>query len=115
MSQLPTREQILAWISENPTQTAKRDIARAFGIKGAARIDLKRLLKELEAEGHLEKRRKTYRDPGRLPPVSVLQVLAPDTDGDLFARPLETEAALALAAAEASPWQAHWRGDPAAA
>jgi len=89
MSQLPTREQILAWISENPTQTAKRDIARAFGIKGAARIDLKRLLKELEAEGHLEKRRKTYRDPGRLPPVSVLQVLAPDTDGDLFARPLE--------------------------
>ncbi len=63
-------------------------ICRAFGIK-AARIDLKRLLKELEAEGHLEKRKKTYRDPDRLPPVSVLQVKQPTLDGDLFARPLE--------------------------
>ncbi|WP_146584784.1 ribonuclease R [Puniceibacterium confluentis] len=89
MSMLPTKSDILAWISEHPTLTAKRDIAKAFGIKGAARIDLKRLLKELESEGHLEKRHKTYRDPDRLPPVSVLQVLAPSRDGDLFARPLE--------------------------
>ena len=86
---IPTKEEILEWISENPTLTSKRDIAKAFGIKGAARIDLKRILKELEAEGHLEKRKKTYRDPDRLPPVSVLQVSETDADGDLFARPLE--------------------------
>lgn len=89
MKRIPTKEEILDWISENPTQTSKRDIARAFGIKGADRIDLKRLLKELESEGHLQKRRKTYRDPDRLPPVSVLQVEAPDSDGDLFALPME--------------------------
>ncbi|MGB5558738.1 MAG: ribonuclease R [Paracoccaceae bacterium] len=89
MSNIPSKEEILTWISENPTLAAKRDIARAFGIKGAARIDLKRLLKELEEDGHLEKRKKTYRDPEKLPPVAVLQVLAPDTQGDLFARPLE--------------------------
>ncbi len=89
MSKLPTKDEILQWISANPTQSAKRDIAKAFGIKGAARIDLKRLLKELEAEGHLQKRKKTYRDPESLPPVSVLQVQAPNVDGDLFARPLE--------------------------
>ncbi len=89
MSTLPTKPDILAWISEHPTLTAKRDIAKAFGIKGAARIDLKRLLKELEEEGHLEKRHKTYRDPDRLAPVSVLQVLAPSRDGDLYAKPLE--------------------------
>jgi ribonuclease R len=89
MSTLPTKADILDWIAANPTLTAKRDIAKAFGIKGAARIDLKRLLKELEAEGHLEKRKKTYRDPDRLPPVSVLQVKAPTPDGDLFARALE--------------------------
>ena len=89
MARIPTKPEILEWISNNPTLTAKRDIAKAFGIKGADRIDLKRVLKELEAEGHLEKRKKTYRDPDRLPPVSVLQVLAPDPDGDLFARPLE--------------------------
>ena len=89
MTTLPTKDEILKWISDNPTLTAKRDIAKAFGIKGAARIDLKRLLKELEEDGHLEKRKKTYRDPDRLPPVSVLQVQAPDRNGDLTARPLE--------------------------
>ncbi len=89
MKRIPTKEEILTWISDNPTLTSKRDIARAFGIKGAARIDLKRILKELEAEGHLQKRRKTYRDPDSLPPVSVLQVMEPDSHGDLFARPVE--------------------------
>ena len=89
MSQMPSKIEILQWISDNPTLTAKRDIAKAFGIKGAARIDLKRLLKELEDEGHLEKRKKTYRDPDRLPPVSVLQITGPASDGELLARPLE--------------------------
>ncbi|MDQ2090711.1 ribonuclease R [Marimonas arenosa] len=89
MSQLPTKDEILQWISDNPTETAKRDIARAFGIKGAARIDLKRLLKELEEEGHLQKRKKTYRDPEKLPPVAVLQISDPTPDGDLTARPME--------------------------
>lgn len=89
MSQIPDKKQILDWIEQNPTLTAKRDIAKAFGIKGAARIDLKRVLKELEAEGHLEKRKKTYRDPESLPPVSVLLIIGPDDDGDLYAKPME--------------------------
>ncbi|WP_375260386.1 ribonuclease R [Palleronia sp.] len=89
MADLPTKADILRWISDNPTLTAKRDIARAFGIKGQARVDLKRMLKELEEEGHLEKRKKTYRDPDTLPPVSVCEVMRPDADGDLHAKPLE--------------------------
>ena len=89
MSQLPTKTEILNWIADHPTLSAKRDIAKAFGIKGAARIDLKRILKELEDEGHLEKRKKTYRDPDRLPPVSIVQVGPPNAEGDMTARPLE--------------------------
>ncbi|MEO1537872.1 MAG: ribonuclease R [Pseudomonadota bacterium] len=89
MARIPSKQDILDWIEENPTLTAKRDIAKAFGIKGADRIDLKRMLKQLEEDGHLEKRRKTYRDPDKLPPVSVLQVNATSPDGDLFARPME--------------------------
>ncbi len=89
MKRIPTKEEILQWISENPTQTSKRDIARAFGIKGAARIDLKRILKELEASGHLEKRRKSLHAPETLPPVSVLIVASTTQDGDLVAKPVD--------------------------
>ena len=89
MSHIPSKDEILKWIADNPGLSAKRDIAKAFGIKGAARIDLKRVLRELEDEGHLEKRKKTYRDPDRLPPVSVLLVNEPDANGDLTAKPLE--------------------------
>jgi len=89
MNALPTKEQILQWISDNPTQSAKRDIARAFGIKGDARIDLKRLLREMEAEGSLDRQAKHFREPGSLPPVAMLVVLAPDDQGDLYARAVE--------------------------
>ncbi|MEM7731797.1 MAG: ribonuclease R [Pseudomonadota bacterium] len=89
MSQLPTKADILQWISDNPAQTSKREISRAFGIKGAAKIDLKRMLKELEEEGHLTKRKKTYRDPDKLPPVAVLRVAGQTPDGDLLAEPME--------------------------
>jgi ribonuclease R len=89
MSSLPNKAALIEWITSNPGQTSKRDIAKAFNIKGAARIDLKRMLKELEAEGHLVRAKKTYGDPEKLPPVSVLQVLAPTSDGDLYAKAME--------------------------
>ena len=89
MSRIPSKSEILAWIAEHPGESAKRDIAKAFGIKGADRIELKRLLKELEAEGTLERRRRSYRDADKLPPVSVLVVLPPDRSGDQFAKPME--------------------------
>lgn len=90
MDQLPSKAQILDWIAQNPSLSAKRDIVRAFGIKGsAARIELKRLLREMEAEGALEKRKRTFTPQGALPPVSVLEIVGSDAQGDLFARPLE--------------------------
>jgi ribonuclease R len=89
MASLPSKEQIMEWVADNPDANSKRDIAKAFGIKGAERIELKRLLKELESEGQLERRRRHYQDAERLPPVTVLELLPPDGSGDLFARPLE--------------------------
>ncbi|MFN3721950.1 MAG: ribonuclease R [Paracoccaceae bacterium] len=89
MEQLPSKEQILQWITENPGLQAKRDIARAFDIKGGARIELKRILKELEDEGQVAKQGRSYRDPESLPPVSILVITGPDAQGDVFARPME--------------------------
>ncbi len=86
MSTHPHQGEILTGSPTTRPRPPSATSPRPSGIKGADRIDLKRILKELEAEGQLEKRRKTYRDPDRLPPVSVLQVLAPDADGDLFAQ-----------------------------
>jgi ribonuclease R len=89
MKPLPSKDEIRQWIADNPGLSAKRDIAKAFGIKGDGRIELKRVLRELESEGVVEKTARRFREKGALPPVAVLQVLAPDAAGDLYARPLE--------------------------
>ncbi|MEE9453150.1 MAG: ribonuclease R [Paracoccaceae bacterium] len=87
MKHFPTKEQILEWVQANPRTTSKRDIAKAFNIKGQARIELKRILRELRNDGHLAKNRNTYRDAGSLQNVELLQVTAIDADGDLFGEP----------------------------
>ncbi|MCC5959992.1 MAG: ribonuclease R [Rhodobacteraceae bacterium] len=87
MKQLPGLDQLRAWIAENPG-ASKRDIAKAFDIKGGAKIDLKAMLRELEGEGVLPRRR-SKGGTGALPPVTVLEILAPDAQGDLFARAVE--------------------------
>ena len=51
----PTKEDILNYIRENPDRSGKRDIARAFSLKGDDRIWLKNTLRELEDEGLLER------------------------------------------------------------
>ena len=90
MATIPSRQQILDWVAEHPDAASKRDLAKAFGLRGGAeRIELKRILRELEADGLLARRRRHYEDAGALPPVSVLALIGPDAQGDLFAKPLE--------------------------
>ncbi len=89
MTDLPDKEQILRWIADNPDKAGKREIARAFGVKGAARVELNRMLAELRAEGRIPRRSRTVSEGARLPPVAVLAVEGPDAAGDLIARPLE--------------------------
>jgi ribonuclease R len=92
MSRLPSTDEILAWLQENPGQTAKRDIARAFGLKGAAKAELKQRLAEMKRAGLIERRRGKIRPEGALPPVLVLRVTDIDRAGELWAEPLEWEA-----------------------
>ena len=86
-----TRERVLEALANEP-QGTKRDIARALGIKGAERIALKRILKELESEGVLSKApRRAYTRAGELPGVTVLEIIGQDPDGELLARPTRWE------------------------
>ncbi len=85
---LPSKQQILDYIQSSQTPVGKREIARAFQVKGALRADLRAMLKELEEEGAIDRGRKRKMAPkGALPEVSVLQVEGYDEDGDLLARP----------------------------
>jgi ribonuclease R len=85
----PTKEQVLAFIRESDGPVGKREIARAFHLKGADRIPLKAMLKELETEGQVDRNRKQLAAAGVLPEVTVVQVIGPDADGDLWARPVD--------------------------
>ena len=87
---LPTREAVLAFIEDSPQKVGKREIAHAFGIKGSDKIELKRLLKEMQEEGAIEKDRAGLRKAGRLPPVVVADIDSRrDRDGELVARPAQ--------------------------
>jgi len=89
---LPSREEILTFLRESPGKGGKRDITRHFNIKGGARIALKRLLAEMADEGSLQGNRREFREPGKLPSVTVLEVTGRDDDGDLVARPVVWDA-----------------------
>ena len=91
MSHFPTKDAILDWIKDNPKSTGKREIARAFGITGGGRVELKRILRELENEGHVSRSKRRIGHAGHLPPVGVLIANGPDNDGDIFARPANWE------------------------
>ena len=79
--QLPTREQILEAIADFPEINSKREIARHFNIKGDDRVPLKVLLRDMEKEGLLARKRKELRPVGELPAVTVLDIPA-DADPD---------------------------------
>ncbi len=87
-SGLPSKHQILEFIKgEQARPAGKREIARAFAVKGGDRAALKRLLAEMTEEGLLSGNRKGFKEPGVLPPVAVVEIVARDADGDLIAEP----------------------------
>ena len=89
LAPLPSKEQVLEFIRESPGRVGKREIARAFHVRGDDRAILKQLLKELADEGAIERgRRRGLAPAGTLPPVTVIEITGIDRDGELMARPL---------------------------
>ena len=89
---LPSREAILDYVareSERGAKIGKREIARAFAVKGADRIGLKRLIKDMEADGLLDRRRKAIAKAGELHSMQLAEIAGQTKDGDLFAVPTE--------------------------
>jgi ribonuclease R len=88
---LPSRQQILDLIAHAEGEVGKREIAKAFGLKGQEKIQLKALLKDMAEEGLIDGRRTAYHRMGGVPKVTVLRVIEIE-DGDPIAVPDRWEA-----------------------
>jgi len=85
---LPTRKQILDFIASSDQPAGKREIARAFGLSGQTKIDLKRLLKDMADEGLIDSSPgRAFHQAGGVPKVTVLRVAAVDDGGAIWAVP----------------------------
>ncbi|MGH1402681.1 MAG: ribonuclease R [Alphaproteobacteria bacterium] len=91
-----SKEALFEFIKSSNKPLTKREIARAFGIKGGEnRVALKQILKSLEKDGSITKQPGgVYSAPDGLPPVAVIEINEIDLDGDVFAKPLEWNADL---------------------
>ena len=83
---LPSKEQILEFIQTADGPAGKREIGKAFGLKGQEKIALKKRLKDMAEEGLIDGKRTAYHRMGGVPKVTVLKVVAIE-DGDVFAEP----------------------------
>jgi ribonuclease R len=90
---LPSRKQILDFIASSDQPAGKREIARAFGLKGNDKIALKKLLNDMGDEGLIDTSRgRAFHQVGGIPKVTVLKVVAADEDGAIWAVPEHWEA-----------------------
>ena len=94
----PSREAILDFIEEERAagrEVGRREIAKAFGLDQGGKIWLKRLLRELEAEGETgsDGTVRPIHPRNALPPVLLSEIKRRDREGDLIAQPLEWDEA----------------------
>lgn len=94
-SSLPSMTELMNYLNEQTGSVSKRDIARAFHIKGDNRTELRHMLKALKDNGTItrDKSARSYRMriAGRLPEHCQLEITGQDSMGDLLARPFEWE------------------------
>jgi len=90
---LPSRKQILDFISTSEQPAGKREIARAFNLRGNDKIALKKLLNDMADEGLIETSRgRAFNQVGGIPRVTVLNIVDADEDGHVWAKPEHWEA-----------------------
>ncbi|MGV1013957.1 MAG: ribonuclease R [Methyloceanibacter sp.] len=87
VGELPSKQDILDFLASTTGEAGKREIARAFGVKGGDRIALKKLLRDMADDGLIAGSRRKLTRPGILPPITVLEITARDADGEFVARP----------------------------
>lgn len=87
----PSKDALVAFITSADTAIGKREIARAFSIKGQDKITLKRVLKEMEQDGLIGRQEgsKRYGKASSLPDSMMADIVRFSRDGDLIAFPVD--------------------------
>ncbi|THD38033.1 MAG: VacB/RNase II family 3'-5' exoribonuclease [Sphingomonas sp.] len=85
---LPTRQQIIDFITSSDQPAGKREIAKAFRLAAHEKIALKALLKDMADEGLIDSAPgRAFHKAGGLPKVTVLRVADVDDGGNVWAVP----------------------------
>ena len=85
---LPSREEILDFIASSDQPAGKREIARAFALKGQDKVQLKAMLRDMADEGLIDSSPgRAFHKAGGVPKVTVLRVVESDDGGNIFAVP----------------------------
>ncbi|MEC3949231.1 ribonuclease R family protein [Sphingobium sp. HWE2-09] len=88
----PTRDEVVDFITTSDQPAGKREIAKAFGLKGQEKIALKALLKDMADEGLIDLGpARAFHKMGGVPKVTVLRIIDVD-DTTLIATPERWEA-----------------------
>lgn len=83
---MPTPQQVLDFIQSSDIPAGKREIAKAFGLKGQEKIKLKALLKDMAEEGLIDGSKSAFHRMGGVPKVTTLKIVDID-EGELIAEP----------------------------
>ncbi|MFN0024286.1 MAG: ribonuclease R [Parvularculaceae bacterium] len=108
----PTKDEIAAFLRDSEGEISRREIARAFNVKGDDRAALRTMIKEMQTDGAVRRTGpKKVASADALPPVLAIDILSVDDDGAMLCLPSswegETEPPIIRlspkAAAEAKP------------
>lgn len=88
---VPTMDELMAYLQTQSAPVHKRDVARAFGVKGSDKVVLKSMFKELRQQGKIQVGRggRKIGLTDALPSRVVVEITGLDSMGDLMARPLD--------------------------
>ncbi len=83
---MPSAQQVLDFIQSSDIPAGKREIAKAFGLKGQEKIKLKALLKDMAEDGLIDGSKSAFHRMGGVPKVTTLKIVDID-EGELIAEP----------------------------
>lgn len=87
---VPSMDELMTYLSQQSGKVGKREVARAFGLKGEDKVVLKKMLKDLKSDGRVfYDRANKLSVKGVLSDRVAVEITGLDSEGDLIARPLK--------------------------